>query len=413
MFGSNRSPSPLTACMAATLAVFSIVSYRVSAAEPQAPQAPAQAAPAAQVVGAIKTISGTTLTLAPDKGGEVSVAVQPGARIVRVAPGQTDLKGAAALQLSDLQVGDRILVRGKASDDGKSIAAVGIIAMKLSDVEAKQQQERDDWQKRGTGGLVSAVDPAAGVITISVAGPGGAKPLAIDTTKSTILRRYAPGSVQFDDAKPSSFDQIKAGDQLLARGVRSADGASFAAEEIVSGSFRNISGTVNSVDAAANAITVTDLVTKKPVVVQITAQSKVVKIPAQVAQGIAMRLKGGAAGGAGAAPGGERAPGGPGGQGGGGGGQSGAGGQGGARGGNADLQQVVGRLPAAQLTDFQKGDAVMIVSTQGATSEAATAITMVGGVEPILAAPSGQAAVMNLAPWTLGGGGGEDAGGAQ
>jgi hypothetical protein len=387
--------------MAATLAVFSIVSHRVSAAEPQAPQAPAQAAAsAAQVVGAIKTISGTTLTLAPDKGGEVSVAVQPGARIVRVAPGQTDLKGAAALQLSDLQVGDRILVRGKASDDGKSIAAAGIIAMKLSDVEAKQQQERDDWQKRGTGGLVSAVDPAAGVITISVAGSGGAKPLAIDTTKSTLLRRYAPGSVQFDDAKPSSFDQIKAGDQLRARGARSADGASFAAEEIVSGSFRNISGTVNSVDAAASAITVTDLVTKKPVVVQITSQSKVVKIPPQVAQGIAMRLKGGAAGGGGAAP--ERAPGGPGGQGG-------AGGQGGGRAGNADLQQVVARLPAAQLTDFQKGDAVMIVSTQGATSEAATAITMVGGVEPILAAPSGQAAVMNLAPWTLGGGGGEDA----
>src|SRR5580704_8670795 len=164
MFGSNRSRSPLTACMAATLAVFSVASHRVSAAETQAPQAPAQAAPAAQVVGAIKTISGTTLTLAPDKGGEVSVAVQPGARIVRVAPGQTDLKGAAALQLSDLQVGDRILVRGKASDDGKSIAAVGIIAMKLSDVEAKKKADHVDWQKRGVGGLVSAVDAASGAI---------------------------------------------------------------------------------------------------------------------------------------------------------------------------------------------------------------------------------------------------------
>jgi hypothetical protein len=73
------------------------------------------------------------------------------------------------------------------------------------------------------------------------------------------------------------------------------------------------------------------------------------------------------------------------------------------------LQQVVARLPAAQLTDFQKGDAVMIVSTQGATSETATAITMVGGVEPILAAPAGQQ--MNLAPWTIGGGGGEEGGG--
>jgi hypothetical protein len=406
MFGANRTLSFLTACISAFLIFFSVISCR-AAAEPQ--QAPAQTAAAAQVVGTIKTISGNAISLAPDKGGEVAVVVQAGARIVRVAPGQTDLKNAAVLQLSDLQVGDRILVRGKVSDDGKSFAAAGIIAMKLSDVQAKQQQDRADWQKRGIGGLVSAVDPAAGVITISVVGPGGAKPLAIDTTKNTILRRYAPGSVQFDDAKASTMDQIKAGDQLLARGARGADGSSFAAEEIVSGSFRNISGTVNSVDAAANAITVTDLVTKKPVVVQITAQSKVVKIPAQVAQGIAVRLKGGAAGGA--ALEGERAPRGAGGQGGGGGQgrQGGGGGQGGARGGAADLQQVVARLPVAQLTDFQKGDAVMIVSTQGATSETATAITMVGGVEPILAAPAGQQ--MNLAPWTIGGGGGEEGGG--
>ena len=121
MFGPNKRLSLLTVCAVAALAVFPILAYRASAAEPQAQQAPAQAPQAAQVVGAIKAISGTTITLAPDKGGEVTVAIQPGARIVRVAPGQTDLKGAATLQLSDLQVGDRILVRGKASDDGKSI----------------------------------------------------------------------------------------------------------------------------------------------------------------------------------------------------------------------------------------------------------------------------------------------------
>lgn len=394
MFRANRTRSTLTACMAAAV-VFSIVSCTVFAAEARAAQAPAQGAPAAaQVIGAIKMISGTSITLAPDKGGEVTVSVPTGARILRIAPGQTDLKTAAVLQLSDLQVGDRVLVRGKASDDGKSIAALAIIAMKASDVQAKQQAEREDWQKRGVGGLVKAVDPATGVITISIAGLGGAKPLTINTTKTTVMRRYAPGSVQFDDAKASSFDQIKAGDQLLARGTRNADGGSFAAEEIVSGSFRNISGTVNSVDGAANAITVTDLVTKKPVVVQITSQSKVVKIPPQVAQGIATRLKGAAAGGETPAAGGERRPG---------------GGQGSARGGAPDLQQVVARLPAAPLADFMKGDAVMIVSTQGATSDSATAITIVGGVEPILAAPAGQQ--MNLAPWALGGG--DEGGGGQ
>jgi hypothetical protein len=235
-----------------------------------------------------------------------------------------------------------------------------------------------------------------------VATPAGTKPLALDTAKTTVLRRYAPGSVQFDDAKPSTIDQIRPGDQLRARGTRGADGSSFAAEEIVSGSFRNISGTVNSVDAANNSLNVTDLATKKPVVVQVTAQSKVVKIPTEVARGLAARLKGGAVGGGAAGAGGA-----PSGAAGGAQGQGGPGGGGGARG-NADLQQIVGRLPAAQLSEFMKGDAVMIVSTINPNSDGLTAITMLGGVEPLLEAPSGQQAVMNLAPWNLGGG---DAGG--
>jgi hypothetical protein len=74
------------------------------------------------------------------------------------------------------------------------------------------------------------------------------------------------------------------------------------------------------------------------------------------------------------------------------------------------LQQIVARMPPATLADFQKGDAVMIVSTEGTASGGVTAITLLGGVEPILAAPSGSQAAMSLSPWNIGGGGGEDAG---
>jgi hypothetical protein len=318
------------------------------------------------------------------------------------------------------------LVRGKSSDPS-SFAATVIIAMKRSDVEAKQQQDQQDWQKRGIGGLVRAVDPTAGTITISVAGPGGARPVAVHVAKETVLRRYAPDSVQFDDAKPSALDQVKVGDQLRARGTRSPDGSDFAAEEIVSGAFRNISGTINSVDATMNTLTVTDLVTKKPVVVKVSAQSKIVKIPAQIAQGLAMRLKGAAAGspagsGAQASQGNRPAdasaadsarPAGGGAGGGGGGGGGGYARGGGAGGGAADLQQVVARMPPATLADFQKGDAVMIVSTEGTAAGGVTAITLLGGVEPILTAPNGGQAAMSLSPWNIGGGGGEDAGGGE
>ncbi|HEY1865753.1 MAG TPA: hypothetical protein VGG55_01685, partial [Candidatus Acidoferrales bacterium] len=79
------------------------------AAVPQTQQAQlAQTTAAAQqVVGAIKAISGNTITLKPDAGADLTVVVADGARVLRVAPGQTDLKTAAQIQLSDLQVGDR------------------------------------------------------------------------------------------------------------------------------------------------------------------------------------------------------------------------------------------------------------------------------------------------------------------
>jgi hypothetical protein len=73
------------------------------------------------------------------------------------------------------------------------------------------------------------------------------------------------------------------------------------------------------------------------------------------------------------------------------------------------LQQVVSRMPPATLADLQKGEAVMIVSTEGTAAGGVTAIMLVGGVEPILAAPAG--AEQTLSPWNVGGGdGGGDAG---
>jgi hypothetical protein len=227
--------------------------------------------------------------------------------------------------------------------------------------------------------------------------------------------------VQFDDAKPAPLDQIKPGDQVRARGTKNADGSEFAADEIVSGTFRNLAGIITGIDASAQTISLTDLISKKPVVVKITAQSQLRKIPTQMAQMIAFRLKGagaGAAGGGGISGQGGTSAGESGGSSNGGQRSGGAGGSGAAGGGGrGDFQQIVNRLPASTLADFQKGDAVMVVSTQGTDAGGVTAITVLGGVEAILAAaPAGNAAqAMTLSPWSLGGGAptGDASGGIQ
>jgi hypothetical protein len=370
----------------------------------------------ARQLGTIKAIHDTTITLTTDAGKDIDVQIADTTRIVSVEPGSKDLKAAVVLAFKDLQVGDRILVRGQASPDAKSLAAVGVIAMKHTDLEAKKQHERDDWQKRGIGGLVSAVDPAAGTVIVGVGTATTKTNITIATTKSTVVRRYASDSVKFDDAKAATLDQIKPGDQIRARGTRSADGASFTAEEIVAGSFRNIDGPITAVDPAAGTVSVMDAITRRPIVVKITAESQVRKLPAEMAQRIAMRLKASAGGDAAATPGSAAGPGAnaasassapPAGSRPGGGNPGGPGGQGGPGGRTPDFQQLLARLPVASIADLQKGDVVMIVSTQGATPGDATAISVVGGVELLLTASARGAREM-LSPWSLGGG---DAGG--
>src|SRR5262249_11391865 len=144
-----------------------------------------------RAVGTIKSIGGDSLTLAPDSGPEVIAVLTASTKILRIPPGEKDLKNATPLQAQDLQPGDRVLVRGQMSPDGHSISALSFIVMKQADVSAKHTHDREDWQKHGIGGLVSAVDNSAGTITVSVSGFGGSHNVIIHATKDTIARRYA------------------------------------------------------------------------------------------------------------------------------------------------------------------------------------------------------------------------------
>jgi hypothetical protein len=175
-----------------------------------------------------------------------------------------------------------------------------------------------------------------------------------------------------------------------------------AAEEVVSGTFRNIAGTVASVDSASNTISVLDLATQRPATLRIIADSQLRKLPPMIAQRIAARLRRDSAGSppAAAVHGGsssEAASAGP--------ASSNTNGGSLRSGGPPDFQQMLKRLPTVPLADFQKGDAVMIVATQGTESTQPTAITLLSGVEPILSASPGSGrAAMLLSPWNLGGG---------
>ncbi len=279
--------------------------------------------------------------------------------------------------------------------------------MKSTDIAEKNAAEKADWQKRGSGGLVSAVD--GGTLTISA----GAKKIQIQTTDSTKFRRYSGDSVKFEDAKPGTLAQIQVGDQLRVRGTKSEDGATIQAEEVVSGSFKNLAGTIATINAAGGTLTLKDLTTKKTMTVMVTANSDVRKLPPEIAARFAARARGGATaggpgGGAGAAnSGGQAAT-----QG------AGAAGGGGPRGpgdgrsrwtewrrkvcGRGSVADVV-QASCGTLADLKVGDAVMVVASQAEPSSlTVTAVTLLAGVEPILAATPSGSPTMTLSPWNVG-----------
>jgi len=408
MFWSYKFFSPRNVALGFAGSIVAVMAFNGFGHSQSQPPPSAASVAVTRPVGTVKAINGNEITLTTGSGSEVSILIQDTTRILRTAPQQTSLKDATAMTLQELQVGDRVLVRGAPSGDGKSIVASSAIVMKKSDVDAHQDEQREEWRKQGVGGLVKAIEPASGAIDISVASFAGTKNITIHTSKSTMIRRYAPDSVKFDDAKPGTLDQIKPGDQLRARGKHSDDGTELEAEEIVSGSFRNIAGTVSSIDASQSTISVMDLITKKPVTVKIAPDSQVRQLPAMFAQRIAMRLKGGnvqderaESGGQPnngsrpvSAPTAESASGQP--Q-----GPRGSGGfPGGSRGGGPpSFQQMLSRLPAATLADLHKGDAVMIVATEGSADSDPTAITVLSGVEPLL---TDSRASTLLSPWNLG-----------
>jgi len=337
-----------------------------------------------QVSGTITSVDATAskIALKSDKGDDVAVSTTARTLFLKIPPGETDAKKGTKIALTDIAAGDRAVVVAPQGSDPNSLAASAVLVMSRSDVASLQQKDVEDWRKRGATGNVTELDTAGKSVTIK----SGPRTLTVKTSDKTTFHRYAPDSARFADAKVSTFDEIKVGDQMRVLGNRSEDGATIAAERVVSGSFRQIAATVQSVDAAKGEMTVKDLASKKDLTLKVVSDSTMKRMPETMAAMLARRY----------APGAQQAAGGGAGSGRGMGGGRGAG----------DIGQMLDSLPALPLAELKKGDAIMVSTTQGSDATHATAIMLLAGVEPLLtASPTATRDIMS--GWNLGGGGGE------
>jgi hypothetical protein len=324
-------------------------------------------------IGVVTQLQSGQFILHTDAGPDLLILLSDQVSVLRVPPGAKDLSAASKITVGDIGSGDRVLVRGRVSDDQKSMLAVSVIVMTKADLASLQEAERLDWQRRGIGGTVTAVNPERKEVTIAVPGApspaaNGARSQTITLAANAIPQRYVPDSVKFSDAKPSTLEEIKVGDQVRALGTKAEDG-SFQAEKLVSGTFRNFGVTVVSVDAQNRTITVKESASGRTILVRTNADTALHRLPPDVARALAKPNSGS----------------------------------------GRDSEQLLERAPALVLGELKTGEPLIVLSTEGAKPSELTAILVLGGVEPILAArPKGSDQVV-IGPWGLGKGGGEDA----
>lgn len=331
------------------------------------------------VIGEVKAIDATAkqMTVKTDAGSVVTAVLSDATSYLRVAPGETSLTNAAKITFADVAEGDRVMARGKVSDDKKTVPARALIVMTKADIAKKQEAERADWRRRGILGVISAINPTSKEITITTRSMAGTQPVIIPVAEKVDLRRYAPDSIKFGDARSSTLEQFQVGDQLRALGERSADGTRFTAEKIVTGSFRTVAGTVTAVDPATGEIKINDLEKKQPLTIVIKQDAVLRKFPAA---GEMMMFGGGRPGGGAPAGGGGAQPAPGAGQP----GQGAPGGGGRPGGGGFNIQDMLERLPTIAIADVKVGDTIVVSSTKGADPTRLTAITLVSGADTLL-----------------------------
>ena len=295
----------------------------------------------------IKDAATKQLIIKTDAGSLVTVALSDATTYMRVAPGETTLSNATKITFADVAEGDRVLALGKVSDDQKLVPARTLVVMTKADIAKKQEAERAEWKRRGVLGIITALKPETKEITITSRTMAGPQALIIPISDKVELRRYAPDSIKFADANVAKFDDLKVGDQLRALGERNPAGTTFAAEKVVTGSFKTVAGVITAIDAGTGEVKINDLQTKQPLTIVVKQDAVLRKFPAASEMGGMMMM---------GRPGG----------------------------GGSNMQEMLERLPTIAITDVKVGDTIIVSSTKGADPTRLTAISLITGADTLL-----------------------------
>ena len=285
--------------------------------------------------------SSFALGIRSDAGETVFVPFGTETEVVQVAPSEHDLSKAVPAAVTGILPGDRVMVSFVAGTP----EARRIVVIASRDIAKRNEAEKLDWQNRGISGI--AASRTATAIAVEIRTPQVRRTAIVGVSRKTKVRRYAPDSVKFSDSIEATIAEISPGDQVRARGLKSADGSTLAAEEIVFGTFLTRLGPITAIRREAHEIQIQDLATKQPLTVRLTADSHLKMMPEMRATMFGRGHEPAAA-----------APEKP-----------------------FDIQATMEHLPAARIEDLKVGASIIVTSTKGAKSDTVTAILLLANAD--------------------------------
>jgi hypothetical protein len=313
----------------------------------------AQSAPPKPVLGTVTEFKVESLQMGvkPDSGRTVWVKFGSETQVVMVAPGELDLAKAQPAKITDIARDDRVMVSYVAG----MAEARRIVLISASAIARRDAAERLDWEKRGISGVVAAREDSQ--ITLETRTPQGAQHTIVTITPKTAIRRYAPDSVRFTEAQPSSLNEIAIGDQIRTRGDRSEDGASLTADDVVFGTFLTTLGSITEVNREAGEMKILDSTSKRALTIRLTADTQMKKMP-ELRDMLFSRPKAG-----------DHPP--------------------------TTMSEMLQHLPAGAIDDLKVGTSVVVTSTRGALPDRVTGIMVIANVDGLLQMAQSQAGSAN------------------
>jgi|RhiMethySRZTD1v2_1073278.scaffolds.fasta_scaffold01929_20 hypothetical protein len=315
-----------------------------------------------RVIGEVQLVDRTAnkISVKTDAGEIVAVTLDSRTIYLKVPPGQINLDKASKVSLSDVAPNDRVLARGRIAED-KTPLANQVIVMSKADIQQARAQEQAKWRQRGVIGVITAISSGGKLeATAQVRDQGGTKTMTLAFTGNTRFRRYAPDSVDFENTKPGAFADLKVGDQVRALGDKTPDGSRAVIEEIVSGSFLTVSGSVIEANAETGEIKIAQLSNRRPLTISISKNSKVRRVSQQmVALLVEKSLAAATVQQPQAQPKPATSPRGP------------------------DLQELFEQAPQIPITNVKPGEIIIVSSSKGDDPSKIVAIAMLTGVDPV------------------------------